>query len=150
RSDTRVALVGNSHAGHWLPALQELARAERFRVETYLASECTPSTTAVEFDTAADADGCLGWARRAQQQLLADPPDLLVLSARNGRAARGLAYEDSLDRWRDGYTAWLAPLVEAGVRVLTIHDTPFPAASVGSIPDCLAAHLDDLSACDGR
>lgn len=150
RSETTVALVGNSHAGQWLPALQELARAERFRIETYLASECTPSTTPVEFDTVADADGCLGWAQRVQQELLDDPPDLLVLSARNGRAARGLAYDDSLERWRAGYTEFLAPLVDAGVRVLTIHDTPFPASTVGSIPDCLAANLDDLTACDGR
>ena len=40
-----VALVGNSHAGQWLPALQEVASKRHWRIATYLASQCAAAET---------------------------------------------------------------------------------------------------------
>ena len=42
-----VALVGNSHATQWLPALQRIAMAEHFRVTTYLSEKCFATDTAI-------------------------------------------------------------------------------------------------------
>ncbi len=36
----RVALVGNSHAGQWLPPLQKIAATKSWHITTYLASQC--------------------------------------------------------------------------------------------------------------
>ncbi len=46
-ADRSIALIGGSHAEHWLPALDELGHKHRFRVETYVkvdARQCSRRT----------------------------------------------------------------------------------------------------------
>ena len=59
-SDVTVALVGNSHAGQWLPALQVLARKHGWRIQTYLASQCASSDMLQTFETEDHSRGLPG------------------------------------------------------------------------------------------
>ncbi|GAA2104764.1 acyltransferase family protein [Microlunatus panaciterrae] len=142
-----IALLGNSHAGHWLPALQEIAKQKHWKITTFLASECTPSTTPVQWDTDAKQAGCLKWAKSVQRQIIKGHFDLVVASNRNGHPAVGLTNKKSQSAWQAGYRDYLSTLDRAGVHVSVIHDNPFPGKP---IPDCLAENPDQMHTCDGR
>ncbi len=144
-----IAVVGNSHMGHWLPALEQLAEQNSWRLTTFLASECTFSAEPVGWDATVKRDGCLGWAERVRRATAGDDFDLVVASVRNGRAAEGLAYADSYPVWLSGYRQALGEWTAADQPVLVIHDTATPGATMGSVPDCVAANPDDFSVCGG-
>lgn len=149
-AEVRIALVGNSHAGQWLPALQEVAGPRGWEVTTYLASQCAMSDVAQQFDTAAHGDACRRWVRRTADRVVADRPDVVVLTNRISVAAEDHSYDSSDDAYRAGYRRVLRRLSAAGLPVLVLHDTPTPGdAGVASVPDCVAEHLDDPSACSG-
>ncbi len=147
--NVEIALVGNSHAGHWLPALQRLAEHRGWRITTFLASECTATRAPVEWETEELTPACLGWADRVLEATSTGRFDLVVTAERNGRAAQGHAYEDSQEAWVEGYNTYLAEWAAADVDVLVIHDTPLPGRTLDSVPDCLAQHPDDFTPCAG-
>ncbi len=142
-----IALLGNSHAGHWLPALQEIANQKHWKITTFLASECTPTTTPVDWDTDAKQSGCLKWAKTVQQQIVDGDFDLVVDSNRNGHPAVGQTTQQSQSSWQVGYRDYLNTFDRAGVNVLVIQDNPFPGHS---IPDCIAENPDQLDSCAGK
>ena len=54
----KVALVGNSHAGHWLPALQALAKKNGWTITTYLVSSCAVTDARQQYETEAKVQNC--------------------------------------------------------------------------------------------
>jgi hypothetical protein len=149
RAAVSIALVGNSHAGHWLPALQEVAKTQHLKITTFMASECTVSTTAVQWDADAKQTGCTDWARRVVRATSGDRFDLVVTAERNGHPAVGRTLGASQSAWQRGYDAVLRAWADAGTRVLVVHDTPFASTDFLSPPGCVAEHPDDLGACSG-
>jgi peptidoglycan/LPS O-acetylase OafA/YrhL len=145
-SSTRIALVGNSHAGQWLPALQRLASDHHWRIDTYVASECALSDIPQDLETAADASACRSWVRRTTARVVDSRPSLVVMANRISVAAAGFSYDDSAPEYGRGYTAVLRRFHDAGLKVLVLHDTPAPGTS---IPDCVAEHGSDYAHCDG-
>ena len=144
-----IALVGNSHAGEWLPALQRVAENRHWKITTFLASECSTTRTPVEWDTQEKQVGCLGWADKMLAATTSGKYDVVVVANRNGRAAVGRTTETSMPQWRDGYRKVLQEWRDHDVPVLAIHDSPFPGYDVGNVPDCIAENESDLSACEG-
>jgi peptidoglycan/LPS O-acetylase OafA/YrhL len=142
----RIALVGNSHAGQWLPALEPLAEKHHWRIETSLASRCAAADVAQAFDTTAHSRACSAWGRKTARALVDDHPDLVVLANRISAPAVGHGFDDSAPAYERGYVSFLRTLQRAGLRVLVLRDTPFPGRS---IPDCVAEHPEDYTACDG-
>jgi peptidoglycan/LPS O-acetylase OafA/YrhL len=147
----RIALVGNSHAGQWLTALQELAGDRGWEIRTYLASQCAMADLDQLFDTGDQTDACRRWVRRTATVVAEDRPDLVVLTNRISVPASGHTYEESYDAYRAGYSAVLKQWAAAGVDVLVLHDTPTPGnAGLDSVPDCVAQHPDDLASCSAE
>ncbi len=145
-ASTEVALVGNSHAGQWLPALERLAERNRWRITTYLSSQCAAAETRQAFPTEAGTEACLAWADETTSAVVADEPDVVLYTNRISVGAAGRSFEDSGDLYSEGMESVLRRWDTAGLPVLVLRDTPAPD---DSIPDCLAQHPDDLSACDG-
>jgi hypothetical protein len=143
-----VALIGNSHAGHWLPTLQAVAERRGWKVTTFLASECSINAAPVVWDTKAKQQGCLDWAQKVRTET-SKGFDLVVTSVRNGRAAVGTPWSESYPAWLDGYRDVVSGWAESKTNVLVIHDTATPGATLKSVPDCIAEHSDDLMACAG-
>jgi peptidoglycan/LPS O-acetylase OafA/YrhL len=146
-----VALVGNSHAGHWLPALEQIAKTRHWRITTHLASKCTAAENPQEFDGDAATSGCMVWTRRTAAAVARDRPDLIVFANRTGRPALGeSSIEASAAKYTAGFRKTLNSLSATGVPVVVIRDTPIPVAGgIDSVPDCLALHGDDRAACSG-
>jgi peptidoglycan/LPS O-acetylase OafA/YrhL len=145
-ASVQVALVGNSHAGEWLPALQQVAARRHWHITTYLASQCAAAETLQQFQTRAMGEACLSWVGKAERAVVRQHPDAVLYTNRISVGAFGTSYDDSLPLYADGMTKVLEKWRAAHLSVLVLHDTPAPGVS---IPDCVAAHTDDYASCDG-
>jgi peptidoglycan/LPS O-acetylase OafA/YrhL len=147
KAKTSVALVGNSHAGQWLPALETLAAQNHWRITTYLASQCAFATTRQNFATPEFATNCVDWGASVAKRLLTGHYNLVVMTNRVSVSAEGRSLAQSWPLYAQGYRHYLAQLSAAHIPVVGIRDTPAPSQPL--IPDCLAAHTDDYSQCNG-
>ncbi|MGH1563823.1 acyltransferase family protein [Mumia sp. DW29H23] len=141
---TSIALTGNSHAGQWLPALQEIARTRGWRITTYLASQCGMAETRQQFDTTDKSARCSAWVERVTRRIASGGFDMVVYTNRISVPAVGKDIAGSQDDYRRGYEKVLSKVRAAGVPVMVIRDTPAPGTI---IPDCLAANAADLTRC---
>lgn len=131
----RVALLGNSHAGHWAPALEAGEDAGDWQVDTYLQSSCYPVERLLEYEAADDAQGCLDTTRWAVDSVVDGGYDVVVLSARTNQLLADVPETEQADAAQDAYADTLAAFTDAGIPVLVLRDTP---AMPDSVPDCLA------------
>ena len=139
--DRTIALVGDSKAMQWLPALQEAAKGAGWRIVTYGKSSCAfaaaPATQAGRPYPECDA-----WNASVTRALTDDPPDVVVTS--------GVARAAWSDHGPDhaplvaGYAARWRALVDAEVPVVVIGDSPL---SPDDLDVCAAWHPRDLDTC---
>lgn len=148
---TRVALVGNSHAGQWLPTLQALADTNDLRITTYLASRCAYAAVDQNLPTRAQTRACRSWVDRVTAALVAGDYDVVVLTNRMSVSAKNSSSAAQSERaYQEGYRSVLKSL-SGRAPILALHDTPAPGdAGIESIPDCIAENPDDLAACSGK
>ena len=130
-----VALVGNSHAGHWFPPLEEVASAHGWRITTYVASVCYPVTEPLRFSDPATTTGCERWNTWVRHQVVTGGYDLVVMSSRTDQPLAGVPQADQHTAAQRDYARTLDAFTGAGEAVLVLRDTPnFPS----SVPDCVA------------
>lgn len=146
-----VALVGNSHAGHWLPALEQIAKSRHWRITTYLASSCTAADLPQKFESKGSTSGCTKWTRKITAAVAKARPDLIVFTNRTGHPALGeTSIDASVAKYTAGFRKSLDSISSTGTPVVVIRDTPIPVdGGIDSVPDCLALHGDDRAACSG-
>ncbi|RUQ99090.1 acyltransferase family protein [Labedella endophytica] len=140
-SPRTIALFGDSHAGRWFPALEQAATALDYRLDTYTKSGCRTEETAEAWASSKNAS-CAEWREAAVQELLADPPDVIVLANHLGPTP-GRDPAIQRDDWVDGLSALYDRLPESSL-VVTIADSPeFETSPVL----CLSSNLDDADRC---
>ncbi|NMR31274.1 acyltransferase [Arthrobacter sp. SF27] len=144
--EKKVALVGNSHAGHWLPPLQKLAERNDWTISTFLVSRCNPTDAPLELDTQKKTDNCLAYGDWVMEQTKGDKFDLVITSERQSVPVQGESWETTEAPALAGYKSYLSRWAEAGTNVVVIKDPLFPG---GSIPDCLAENPGNPGACAG-
>ena len=151
-ADVEVALVGNSHAAHWVPTLDTIAKDRSWRVTTYLAASCSGTYNLTALSTMSIARRCVGWGTDVVARLRSDPPDLIVFATHMGRSAWGInGIERSLPTFEAGFHRMFVDMARAERPIVVIRDTPQPIGhGVDSIPDCIAEHRGDSESCDGR
>jgi hypothetical protein len=136
-----VALVGDSHAAHWFPALDRLARQRGWRLVPLTKFSCVFVDLRIwSPNLKREYTECETWRENVVDRLVQLRPDLVIISS--NRYLPVIDERDS-DPLRQG--AALARLIAriAG-RVAIIADTPRSAVDV---PACLAAHHDAIEQC---
>ncbi|GAA2036449.1 acyltransferase family protein [Pseudokineococcus marinus] len=137
-----VALVGDSHAAHWFPAVEPLARERGWRLVTYLHNSCPFNAEQRERDVRGGA--CAEANAGTLEELTGGDVDLVITSA-----WRGSDYVDTGTGEAPGVAGfaeqWRA-LLDAGVGVVVVEDTPEPGQGA-EVVDCLAEHYEDPAAC---
>ncbi len=143
-SPTTVALIGDSHAAMWDPALQQVAEQRHWRLETMAKVTCPlQDLPIVSPYLGRRYTECEQWRSQIMSRLQAAPPRLVVLSmSRRYHADFSFASYDPA--WIDTVTKTVAQLRSFGARVLILGPVADPQSSV---PACLSAHLDDATAC---
>uniref|UniRef100_A0A942SXW4 Acyltransferase n=1 Tax=Neobacillus citreus TaxID=2833578 RepID=A0A942SXW4_9BACI len=139
-----VAIVGDSHAAHWIPALETWAdRRGGVRLLGYTKNAC-PVVDVDVLTSGRPFRECDTWRDRVLHRLAVEAPDVVLVA---GSAHLPLAGPTDPHRrstvWRDGLRRTLAALPERS-RVSVLADTPEFAESV---PRCLSANLDSSDAC---
>lgn len=147
----RVALVGNSHAGEWLPALQLIAAARGWKIVTFLASSCAFSDVRQDFGSTTRDMRCRTWVHRTRDRITAGHYNLVVMVDRLSAPVPGHTRDGSTPYYRAGYRRVLRALLRAHETVAVLRDTPAPGeGGINSMPDCLAAHPEDFTPCSAR
>lgn len=145
---TRVALIGNSHAGNLLPPLQDLAEKNDWSLTTFVASQCPTSDIRWQLGTPQDSEGCEAWGQRVLKEVRSGGFDLVVTSQLTPFDAAGVAPTDNDAAVADGYTRYLEDLSATGTPTLVVRDMPYPKHTIPSVPDCLA-EAGSPTECDG-
>lgn len=146
----RIALVGNSHAGQWLPALQAIAESQDWTIDTYLIDRCNPTTVKLEFDAEVKAENCLDYGRWAMKKTTVPGNyDMVVTSARQSLPVADATWKQTESLATDAYVDYLQLWTDAGIDVVVIKDPPYPGNTVSSIPECIAKNPNDLARCSG-
>jgi hypothetical protein len=137
-----IALVGDSHAAHWFPALERVAKHERWRIVTFVKVACPFIDMRVgNVALKREYRECADFNEATIDRLGRLRPDLTivsmsriaihpVVSADDTVAAKGAAIGRMVARI-PGRTALLV-------------DTPYAGIDV---PGCLSAHPSDVDAC---
>lgn len=77
-----VALVGDSHANQWRPAIEDLVKSEGMRLEVYTKSACPMNTTTlVQPGASRPYSSCAGWNSNVLDKLASDPPSMVFVSS---------------------------------------------------------------------
>ncbi|GAA2732924.1 SGNH hydrolase domain-containing protein [Pedococcus aerophilus] len=136
-----VALVGDSKAMQWLPALERLAPQRGWRIVTYGKSACAFAAGAAE-QAGKPYPSCDEFNARVMRALEADPPDLLLTSGYAATAWDGqAATRDALVR---GLVQRWGEVADLGVPMAVIGDSPL---SPDDLDVCTARHPRKLTLC---
>jgi len=138
----RVAVViGDSHAGMWLPALDLVAKRERIRLVAIIKHSCPTWDVATTSDKLPDAE-CDAFREWTMRRLATMRPDIIVVGTRAGLESHPGDSRNLGEQWEAGVASVVDRLtgISADVRVLAdIPSRPDPV-------DCLAS-ADQLEDC---
>ena len=141
---TTVALVGDSHAAMWQPALEPLARERHWRLETMSKVLCPVMDLPINSPyLGREFTECEQWRRDVMARLEKERPRLVVLdmSRRYGADFGFTSYDQA---WQDGLTRLVQRLRGTGASVLVLGPVADPHSTV---PTCVSAHMDNAAAC---
>jgi hypothetical protein len=147
RAAFTVALVGDSHAAQWLPAVERVAQVNAWRVVTYVKAACPLVGVTVAL-SGRPYPSCADWNARVLARLTGgDRPDLVVTSSsyyqpiRDGATLAGDAARATL---ADGFRRAWSALAATGVPVVVLRGTPQPGIDIA---ECVARHPAELTRC---
>lgn len=145
----KVALVGNSHAGHWLPTLERLAEKNDWTITTFLASNCSISTLPQDLGTPEGIKGCQDYSDWVVDRTTSGGFDAVITSERQSTPLNGKSWEETEKQAPEGHKEILQSWTDAKLDVVVVRDTPYPGGADIQVPDCVASHEDDLEQCSG-
>jgi hypothetical protein len=153
-SATTVALIGDSNAAIWTTGFQRLVADRHWRLEMLARGLCPlldlPTINPVAHREYTECDQ---WRADVIARLQSEHPKLIALSVM--RRYGSVVGDDPQYRFPASFTsydaAWINALThlvqrlrETGAQVLVLGPIPDPQSVV---PDCVARHLDDATAC---
>jgi peptidoglycan/LPS O-acetylase OafA/YrhL len=145
-----VALVGDSVAGNWFPALQQIAVQRHWKLVTDLHAKCAwTATMMVDNGTNAPSTSCHDWGGAVLSDLLTKiRPDVVITSALAGQgtvshpAPGPQAYADVAA----GMAQYWRQLEANQISVVAIRETP---TIYNLVPGyCVSRHGSSSAACD--
>lgn len=125
-----VVLFGDSHAAHWYPAFDALAKLQGWRLVSMTKTACPAIDAPVQLDThRRPYHECSEWRTAAMRHIADMKPDLVVLG-NSSRYAKVTANE-----WELATRRTIDSIATSGAATALIRDTPWPGFGV---PVCLA------------
>jgi peptidoglycan/LPS O-acetylase OafA/YrhL len=139
-----IALIGDSHAAMWNPALQVFAEQRHWRLETLAKVTCPLQDLPIDSPyLGREYTECEQWRNQIMARVTAEHPRLVVLSM-SRRYGADFGFESYDPAWIETLNRTVAQLRSVGSTVLVLGPVADPHSSV---PSCLAGHLDDATAC---
>ncbi|WP_326552379.1 acyltransferase family protein [Micromonospora sp. NBC_01813] len=141
-----VVLFGDSHAGSWFPAVQQVALERGWRLIVMVKGFCSAASVRFRMDSVnRPFDECVRWREQALRRIGELRPSIVVTSSTNHTFGDPVGTFDDRDQvWTDGWSSTVARLRSYGSDVVLISDVPWLPSTV---LDCLALHLSDARTC---
>jgi hypothetical protein len=148
----RIALIGDSHSQHWMPALERLAAERGWTVYLFAKSSCAVVDVPVWLaSTRSEYASCATWRESMVQRLAGMRVDAVLI----GRwmdyrdlvlddSGKRLSRTEAVDAWQGAATRTFARLKETAPRIIVIRDTPRPA---GVVPSCVSRNQGVAAKC---
>jgi peptidoglycan/LPS O-acetylase OafA/YrhL len=142
QGDRTVVLLGDSHAAQWFPALERIAKGERWRLIPYTKLSCRfLDMRMYSLIFKREYTECTTWRKLVIEELQRLKPDLVVVAAARDLQPMVPADDDA----RLQGEAMARFLVQVPGRIGILVDTP---ESNYDVPACLALHRDDVRPCE--
>jgi len=143
--ETTAVLIGDSHAAHWLPALDGLAQASGIRLIPLTKSGCSVADVPLRNPRLDRVyTECAEWRERMVATVVELRPDIVIASQSSSYAVADLPESAWPSAMQAGYTATLERLTRHVGDVILLADTPYASRD---IPNCLWENLDHATAC---
>jgi peptidoglycan/LPS O-acetylase OafA/YrhL len=138
RSGRAMAVVGDSHANQWTPALDAFAKANHWKIVLYTMAACPAGVYPYDIDLHTNRvyTQCNEWRNGVFARLKALRPRVVLVASE----LRTIDIDPS------GMVQAIHNFQGTGARVIYLEDTPNPER-VGPVPDCLAGHPDNVQTC---
>jgi len=143
-SSTTLVLLGDSHAEHWLGALDRVGRERGWKIVAMVKGGCP-------YATSPSHEVCTEFREAMLRRIIALRPTAVILSSWDHYMAfegKGDKWQVSPDVWRDGLRLTYRRLAAAGIKTVVIRGTP---RTWFDVPSCLsrrAARLPFARACE--
>jgi peptidoglycan/LPS O-acetylase OafA/YrhL len=142
QADITIVLIGDSHAGHWFPAFNVLAKRNGWRLIPLVKASCPFIDIRVYHPNAArEYTECAAWRARAIRAANAARPDLVVVATAY-RGIRPMAAADGSAKAQGEAMAREIGRLRAPAAIIV--DSPRPNTDV---PGCLSRHPTDVHEC---
>jgi peptidoglycan/LPS O-acetylase OafA/YrhL len=150
-----VYLFGDSHAAHWYPAMDAIAKKRGWKLMVRTKSACqAPLVRTYSVTFKRPYDECSQWRDGVIAEIKQTRPQLVVLAS-NGNNNGGLldsaanridegTEEERNGLWAAGWSATFRAIKGPKTKLVMIEDTPWPGRDT---PDCLATYSDRASRC---
>ncbi|MDB4878343.1 MAG: acyltransferase 3 [Gemmatimonadetes bacterium] len=140
RASTTVALLGDSHAEHWLPALDRIGRERGWKIVAMVKPACPVADMPelVNNRLKRRYNECTEWRRRMLERIVRMRPAAVVLSSYDHympRSGDGEDWQVTPALWRAGLRRTYGMLSRAGINTVVIRGTPMTGFNV---PGCLS------------
>jgi parallel beta-helix repeat protein len=135
----QAVLVGDSHAGMWLPAVNEIALKNGWQL-TFVAKTGCPLGDYPDFALAGYTNGpytqCNAWRSAVLARISTIKPAVVIVASEE----RSIAAKEP-----SGLTESLEAIKKSAKTIVFLADTPNPVIDV---PECLAQHETNIRACN--
>lgn len=135
-----IALVGDSHAEHWIPAFDAAARRSGWKLLVYTKLGCAFTDTMVMTGNAktgfSDYPQCREWAGKVVEELEHVQPALVVVSQSPNHRIKDLAPRGSQQKIAEGVVTLSRALELHRIKVAVVKHTPWLPVSA---PECVKA-----------
>jgi peptidoglycan/LPS O-acetylase OafA/YrhL len=146
-SEAAIGLVGDSHASHWLGALEQAGKEHGWQIEPYVMGACPVADLRGLISGAAARHyrGCAGYQEKIMRRLAAERPRAVILSNADnymesaGAAERIPRLSESV--WTEGLRRTYARLNAMGIEVIVMRGLPWVPFDV---PSCLSRRAAGL------
>jgi hypothetical protein len=136
-----MVLYGDSHAGMWFQALDDIAVKAHWKLVALTKPSCPAAPLPTETpQSTGEWTACDKWHQFAISRINRIDPDLLVISQERARSPEGIRYTPA--QWRRGLNQLFARLKLPSAKKVIIGNIP-PARG----PDCLAKNPLNVKAC---
>lgn len=148
-SARRVVLFGDSHAAQWFTPLESAASQSGWRLETRTKTSCPPIDVTIWYrPTKSTYDACNVWRQAVLNDLIANPPEVIVVASSSRYNDWIFDPEKSWpadlatakDLWMNGASTVIHELEATGGSIIWVQDTP---KMYTAYKDCLSTEAWD-------